>query len=375
MIYLDTAATTPLDPKVFKVMQKTFLKNYGNSSSIHKKGQEAKKILEQSRKTIAQSLGVLPEEIYFMSSGTQANNIFIRGILQSSKKKELIISAIEHASIHKLGEVLKKEGYIVHIIPVDKNGFIKEEELKKKLNNNIALVSIMTANNETGVVQDIQSIATLCKEQNIPFHTDAVQAYKKISFSLKNITACTISAHKIYGPKGAAALYIKKGTKVTPLFYGGQQEHALHPGTENLPAIIGFAKAAQIQYPTKKIEHKKQYFLKRITEIQNITLNTPERSLSNIISITIEGIEAETCIKHLSKKGICISAGSACSANSIHPSHVLKALDLTDEQARATIRISLGKETTKEDINQTIKHLKSIVSILRKYDTYEKRNC
>ncbi|MDP3728748.1 MAG: cysteine desulfurase family protein [bacterium] len=366
-IYLDNAATTQIDEKVLSILNKSLKEDFGNTSSIHKKGKEAKEKLEQARKEIAKTLNAEPEEIIFTSGATEANNLAIKGILKASKKKDIIISTIEHVSIKNLCEELQKEGYTIHKIPVDKDGFVQINELKKKLNEKIAIISFIHANNETGVIQDIQKIAELCAQKNIPFHTDAVQSYKKIPLDLKKIklTVISISAHKIHGPKGIGVLYIRKGTKIKALFNGGKQEHGLRPGTENLPYIRAFAAAAQLPYPSKQIDKKKTYLIKKLKEILNIKINTPEKSICNVVNLSIKGVNGETLVRHLSEQGIYISTGSACSSGTIEASHVLKAMGLTEEQARSSIRVSLSKNTTKKEIDETIKHLKSIVPILR----------
>lgn len=369
-IYLDSAATTPLDKKVLSVMNKILKENYGNASSPHKEGKQAKDLLENARKTIAQTIHALPEEIYFTSGGTEANNLAIRGILATTKKKEIITSAIEHTSILSLCKQLEKEGYKLYYVPVDQEGCINLPELKKKINTNTAFVSIMYVNNEIGTIQSIESIGKVCEAYSIPFHTDAVQAYKKIPLDVKKqkITLATISSHKIYGPKGIAALYVKKGTILKPLLYGGDQESGLRPGTENIPAIVGFAQASKINLPVKSLKQKKRYLITKIKkEIPEVKVNgSVKNAVPTILNLCVEGIEGDVLVKHLSEKGISISTGSACHSSYIDPSHVLKALGLSDDDALASIRISLTKDTSKKDLDQTIKHLKSIVFILRK---------
>ncbi|HII13745.1 MAG TPA: cysteine desulfurase [Nanoarchaeota archaeon] len=367
-IYLDNAATTKIDEKVLSLLNKSLREDWGNPSSLYKKGKEAKEKIENARKVIAKTLNAKPKEIIFTSGATESNTLAIRGILGVSRKKEILISAMEHASIKNLCHELQKEKYIVHKIPVNKKGEINIKVLKEKLTKNIALVSMIHANNETGGIQDIQKIADLCAQKNIPFHTDAVQSYKKIPLDLEKMkcTALSISAHKIHGPKAIAALYLREGTKIKALFYGGKQEQALRPGTENIPYILAFAAAAQLPYPSKQIKHKKEYLLKRIQEIPDIKVNTPQKSIPSILNVSIRGIDAEILVKHLSHKGICISTGSACTSGAIEASHVLKAMQLSEEEARASIRISLSKYTTKKEIDETIKHLKSIAHIIRK---------
>ncbi len=366
-IYLDNAATTKIDSKVITVMNKTMKHSWGNPSSIHKKGQQAKILLEQARKTIAESIHALPEEIIFTSSATEANNLAIRGMLQA--KKQIITSSIEHPSILNLCKQLEKEGYKVKYVRGDKQGKINLKELEFHIRKETALVSIQHANNETGTIQDIQIIARLCKQKNIPFHTDAVQSFKKIPIDVKAtpITTLSFSAHKIHGPKGIAALYVRKGTKIQALIYGGEQEYGLRPGTENLPAIMGFAEATLLPMDIRKIQKLRIYLEKRIQEIPEIKINSPNDSIPTILNLSIEGIDGETLVKHLSYKGVYISTGSACSSNKGEPSYVLKSLGvLNDTEARSSIRISLSKDTRKKEIDETIKHLKSIVSVLRK---------
>ncbi len=367
-IYLDNAATTKIDPEVIAVMNKTMKSTWANPSSIHKKGQEARNLLEKSRKIIAKKINALPEEIIFTSSATEANNLAICGILKIRKQKQIIISAIEHPSIINLCKQLEKEGYNINYLRVDKEGKINLKELESSLTEETALVSIQHVNNEIGVIQDIQNIAKICKKKNIPFHTDAVQSFNKIPLNVKtiSITAMSFSAHKIHGPKGIAALYLKKGTKIKPLFFGGWQEQGLRPGTENLPGIVGFATATTLPLSIDKIKKIMTYLEKRIKDIQRIIINSPKSSIPTILNVSIDGIEAETLVKHLNHKGIFISTGSACSSNIVEPSYVLKALGLSDKQTLSSIRISLSKNTSKMEIDETIKHLKAIVPILRK---------
>ncbi|MSR86040.1 cysteine desulfurase, partial [Candidatus Woesearchaeota archaeon] len=295
-IYLDTAATTPIDLKVLSVMNHALKEDYGNPSSIHKKGQEAKEHLEKARKTIAKSINALPEEIYFTSSGTEANNLALRGILATTKKKEIITSVIEHSSILSLCQQLEKEGYKVHYIPVTKEGLLNLKVLEQKINSQTALVSIMYVNNEIGTIQNIELIGKMCAKKSIPFHTDAIQAFKKVYLDVKKqtLTLVSLSAHKIYGPKGIAALYVKKATLLKPLLYGGKQEQGLRPGTENLASILGFAKAVELSFPVKELERKKKYVIQQIKkEIPQIKINGSEKhSICTIINLSIKGIEA-----------------------------------------------------------------------------------
>ncbi len=362
--YLDNAATTKVDNKIIKKINLTLTKYYGNPSSLHKKGQEAKLLLENSRKLIAKSINAYSEEIYFTSSGTESNNLAIRSLLSNTKNKHIITTKIEHPSILNLCKELEREGYKVTYLAVDNEGFIDLKELKDSIKKDTALVSIIHANNEIGTIQDIKEISKLCK--SVLLHIDAVQSYKKIILDVKklNISSLTISSHKIHGPKGSSALYLKNNLKLKPLIFGGSQESSLKPGTENVPSIVGFGLASKLEI--KDVSKLKNYFiLKLLKEIKDIKIISPQKSLSNIISVAFEGVESHTLLNHLNLKNIYASTGSACSSNQLEPSHVLKAINLEKQYLHSVIRFSLSKYTTKQEIDYTIKNLKTIVHSLR----------
>ena len=354
-VYLDNAASTKLDPQVQKTM---LLDTYANPSSSHSLGKQSKEFIENSRKIIAKSINADTEEIYFTSGGTESNNLAIKGILSATNKTHIITSVIEHPSVLNVCKSLK--GYTITYLGVDERGYINIEELRSSINDNTALVTIMHANNELGVIQDIKTISEICKKKNIPFHTDAVQSFKKVPIDVKRIQASSlsISAHKIHGPKGIGALYIKKGTKINSLMQGGHQEHSLRPGTENVTAILGFAAATQMPIDVKSIAKLRDYFISALKEIPNSKINS--RDLCNIINVSFKGITSSNLINHLNQNNIYASTGSACSSNQIEPSYVLKAINAED-----SIRFSLSKFTTKEEIDYTIKHLKAMVLSLR----------
>jgi cysteine desulfurase len=360
-VYLDNAASTKLDPIVAKTM---LLDTYANPSSVHKLGKEARQLLENSRKIIAKSLNAEPEEIYFTSGGTESNNLAIKGILSATNKTHIITSVIEHPSVLNVCKSLNSVTYL----PVNERGYINVEELRSAINDNTALVTIMHANNELGVVQDIKTIAEICKKKNVPFHTDAVQSFKKILIDVKRfqVSALSVSAHKIHGPKGIGAIYIRKGTNINPMMLGGSQENSLRPGTENVTAILGFAAATQMPLDVKNITKLRDYFISLLKEISNTKINS--RDLCNIVNVSFKGVPASILLEHLNQNNIYASTGSACSSNKIEPSYVLKAINAED-----SVRFSLSKYTTKEEIDYTIKHLKEIILPLRDLNDINKR--
>ena len=368
-IYLDNAATTQIDEKVLKVMSLVMKEDYGNPSSIHKKGEEVRDLLNRSRRTIAKKIGCKDNELFFCSGGTEANNLAIRGILGKTKKKGIICSKIEHASILRLCKELEDEGYKVKYLDINEEGFVDLKQLSKLINNNTALVTIMHANNEIGTIQDIKKIGNICKRQKVPFHCDAVQSLCKQAINVKdlNVTSMSFSAHKIHGPKGVGALYVRRKIFLKPLFYGGGQEKRLRPGTENVPGIVGFAEAVSAKCNGLKINKLRDYFLKRILkEIQGTKLNGSENSrLCNNLNVRFENVEGESLLFHLNLKEIYVSTGSACSAREIGPSKILQALGLDEKEIQESIRFSLSKFTTKEEIDYTVDTLKEIVKTLR----------
>ena len=384
--YLDNAATTPCDSNVLKKMEQYWSKIYGNPSSFNDAGREAKKMVDQSRQKIARLLGARNQEIIFTSSATESNNLAIFGTAKALKKTvaqpHIITTNIEHHSALEPIKILKKEGSEVTYLSVDKEGLVKLDELKKAIRPETILISIIYANNEIGSVQPIKKIAKTVKEfkknSEYPyFHIDAVQAAGHLDINVNNlgVDLMTVSSHKIYGPKGVAALYIKRGTKIEPIIYGGGQEMGLRSATEVVPLIVGFAKALEMTNTKKVITNSKQeklraYFIKNLRSLfPKIKINGPENPqnrVPHIINLTFPEIENEQLLLHLDKHGIRASAGSACTSREIEPSHVLTAIGLSKEEARSSIRFSLGRKISKADLDYVLKILPKVVKKIEK---------
>lgn len=375
-VYLDNAATTKVDEKVLKEMLPYFTEKYGNSSSMHLMGNEAKSALEKARHTIAKSVNAKTTEIYFTSGGTEANNWVLKGLFWKNQKLEtgknhLITTKIEHDSILKPCERLEKQGGKITYLDVNKEGFIDLEQLKKAITKETFLVSIMHGNNEIGTIQDIEKIGKICKEKNVLFHTDACQSYTKIPIDVKktNIDFLTLNAHKIHGPKGIGALYIKEGIEMTYLLHGGGHEKGKRSGTQNIPGIVGFAKAVEIanSKDVKKMEKLRDKFIEKILDIPNTTLNGPkENRLPNNINISFNDVEGESIGGYLENAGIFVSTGSACMSNTLSSSHVLEAIKLKPLQANSSIRFSISKYTTEKDLDYLMKKIPDIIKKLRR---------
>ena len=375
-IYLDNNATTRLDDDAFNAMIPFFKEEYGNAFSLHLFGRETGKAVAESRKTIATLLGVLPEEVIFTGSGTEGDNLAIRGVARAYKNrgKHIIVSAIEHPGVRNTCKDLEKEGYEITVLNVDKNGVVDLEQLKSAIKDDTILISIMHANNETGAVQPIEEIGKIAKEHKVLFHVDAVQSMGKLPIDPKaiGIDLLVFTAHKFYGPKGIGALYIRNGVRLGKVITGGGQERKLRPGTTNTPLIVGMAKALEKAYAereeeTKRVGALRDYFeaelLKRIPEIvvnSKDTLRLPGTS-----SITFKYVEGESILLSLSMKGIAVSSGSACSSDELQASHVLLAMGIPEEYAHGTIRFSLGKYNTKEEIDYTIEAVVEVIGKLR----------
>lgn len=371
-IYLDNSASTQIDNNVLEYMFQIAKDCYANPSSVHKLGQKSRRIMDESRETIAMFLKVKSRELIFTSSGSEANNLALRGVMKSPKYKgnHIISTKIEHSSVLKTLEDLEKEGVEVTLLDVDKYGNINLEDLTKAIKPSTRLISIIHANNEIGTIQDIKSIGEICKAKNIVFHVDAVQSFGKILFYPEeyNINLMSIAAHKLYGPKGIGALYISSGTKLEKIITGGYQERNRRAGTENIPAIAGFAKATELAYSIIHAESQREKELRDYMEtlileqIPSVTINgNLNNRLSNISNLTIDNAMAESILFNLDLRGICISAGSACSSGTLNPSHVLLALGHDTKMAKSSIRVSLGKFNTKEDIDEFVKQLELVV--------------
>jgi len=376
-IYMDHAATTPVKGEVLKVMQPYFSEKFGNASSLHSFGKEAREAIEESRKKIAGIINAEPEEIIFTSGGTEADNMAIKEIAFANRGKEIIISKIEHDAVLESCEMLKKIGYKISYVNINKEGIVNIDELKKCITPKTILVSIMHANNEIGVIQPIEEIGKICRQKGILFHTDAVQTFckEKIDVKKMNIDLLSASAHKIYGPKGIGFLYVRKGTNIQPLLHGGGHEFGLRSGTENVPGIVGFAKAAELANKEMPEENQRLRQLrdKMISGLEKLKarLNgSREKRLANNVNVSFNGIEGESILIKLDKKGIAVSTGSACSSKNLEPSHVLLALGLSHLEAHGSLRITLGKSNTQKDIDYVFSVLPKIVEELRRISPF-----
>ncbi len=375
MVYLDNNATTPIDPAVSDKMAWFARNAFGNPSSLYPIGREARKAVNSAREIIAKALGAVRSEIIFTGSGTEADNFAIRGIFDANPDKKLFItSAIEHPAVLETANYLESKGIKVIYVPVDETGLIDLEFLERAVTEETGLISIMQANNELGTIQPIKDIVKIAKKHGVLVHTDAVQSFGKIPVQVNNLAVdlLSISAHKIYGPKGIGALYIRKGTQIRPLIYGGHQERLMRAGTENTIGIVGFGEAVHVlgtrgSQERKRIDTLADKLKKGIEEgIPKIKFNGP---LKNRIEATLNfsflGLEAEAILLSLATKGIYVSTGSACSEDSEEVSHVLNAIGLKPEIARSSIRMSLGRFNTAEDVKTVLAELPKIVKKLR----------
>lgn len=376
-VYLDSAATTYVNSEVLQEMMPMFNSNFGNSNSLHFVGREAGNKVDEARIKIAKAINSKPSEIYFTSGGTEANNWAIKGLAYANRSKgnHIITSKIEHHSVLDACKELEKEGFRVTYLDVDETGIVKLSELMHYICDDTILVSIMAANNEVGTIQHLKAIAQTCKEkEGIIFHTDCVQAFSHINIDVEEIgiDALTISAHKIYGPKGAGCLYVKKGIKIDNLIFGGNQERGKRPGTLNTPAIVGFGKAVEIatrdmHAVNTKLKSLRDYLQKEITEkIHGVKFNGHNfQRLPHILSLSFECVDGESLLTMLDLEGICVSTGSACTSGSVEPSYVLASMGLKPETLSGTIRFSISKSNNKEDIDYTVSKLVKIVERLR----------
>lgn len=377
-VYLDNAATTYVSSEVLNEMLPCFNTIYGNSSSLHGFGRDAMAIVDRSRDRIAKAIRAeKSNEIYFTSGGTEANNWAIIGLARANKHKgnHIITSQIEHDSTLEACKFLEKEGFKITYLPVDKNGLVSIPELIHQINPKTILVSIMTVNNEIGTIQNVKTIANIAHENGAIFHTDAVQALGALKLDVQemDIDAMSISSHKIYGPKGIGALYVKNSIKIDPIIYGGNQEREKRGGTTNVPSVVGFGKAIEIAnrdlvINQQKLKAIRTYFMEQITEkIPNIFVNGhSQQKIQGTVNIGFECVSGESIMMLLDLEGIAVSTGSACTSGSLKPSHVLKAIGLSDEEAQSCVRFSFGKSLTKKDIDYVIEKLVEIVEKLRK---------
>lgn len=375
-IYLDNAATTPISSEVLNEIMPYLTMGYGNASSVHSFGREAKHALDVARERIAKSLGCEPNEIYFTSGATESNNWALFGIAEANKArgKHIITSKIEHPSILNMCKRLEDMGYRITYLDVDSQGFVRLDQLIHNLDSDTILVSIMTANNEVGTIQNLQAIANIVGEKGIIFHTDATQAVGALNLNVHEmgIDALSLSGHKINGPKGVGALYLRKGIKIAPFMLGGDQEYGLRAGTSNVAGIVGLGKAVEIACRdivtnNKKIRQMRDYLISQITKnIDMAYLNGhPIQRLSNNINISFGMVDGESVMMLLDLQGIAVSTGSACSVGSIEPSHVLQAMGLSKDLVQGAVRFTISKSTTKEELDAVVEALIKIVQKLR----------
>ena len=381
-IYLDYAATTPVDPRVLKAMLPYFSKKFGNTMSLHSFGQEAKTALEESRQEIANLIEAKPEEIIFTGSATESNNTALKGVAFANKNKgnHIIISPIEHDCVLESARWLESQGFEITKLSVDKYGLINPLDVKKAIKPETILVSIIHASNEIGTTQDLAAIGKVCRDKGVYFHTDASQSFGKIPIDVNkmNIDLLTANSRKMYGPPGAGLLFVRQGVKITPLLHGGGHESGLRSSTINMPAIIGFAAAAKIAQKEMAKDAKRETklrdkLIKDILKIPGTHLNgSPQKRLPNNVNIWFDFIEGESIIIQLDLLGVAASTGSACSSAKLEPSHVLLALGLKPEQAHGSLRLSMGRWTKESEINYVLKVLPGIIKNLRKISPFKK---
>ncbi len=388
-IYLDHSATTPVDPRVVEAIFPYFGENFGNASSVHGYGQQARAAVDRARRQVASLIGAKQNEIVFVSGGTEANNLALRGITEiaASAGKHIVTSAIEHPSVRGVCELLEKHGWEVTRLPVYRNGIVRIDDVRSALRDDTVLVSVMMANNEIGTIQPIREIAAEVRAargrgQKIWFHTDAVQAAGRLPLNVEQlgVDLLTLSGHKLYGPKGIAALYIRRGVRLTPQTVGGHQERERRAGTENVAAIVGFGTAAKLA--AEEMDSRNAHdlalrnaFEQRVSEsIDDIDLNGDrENRLPHLSNISFRFIEGEGLLINLDLKGVAVSTGSACSSGTLEPSPIIRALGLTTEDARGSIRFSFGKDNTLDDVDYTVEVLKDAVGRLRELSPLNKR--
>lgn len=377
-IYMDHGATTSVEAEVVKAMQPWYSQWYGNPSGVYEFADNSKKAVEHAREVIAESIGVKPEEIYFTGGGTEADNWILKGMVfrdgAANTKKHIITSAIEHHAVLHSCQFLERMGCDVTYLPVDEVGMIDVRELEQAIRPETVLISIMFANNEIGTIEPVREIGQIAQKYQIPFHTDAVQAYLHVPIQAKElgITALSASSHKFNGPKGVGFLYLEEGTELEALLHGGAQEKRMRAGTENVPGIVGMGRAVELgmQYMEQDMAYVRElrdYMLYELfREIPDLCLNgSSTRRLPGNINISLQYVEGASLLVLLDMEGICASAGSACTAGDRGISHVLQAIRLPEELARGTIRFTLGPDNTKEEVDQVVRHMKQFVQDLR----------
>jgi len=371
---MDHSATTATDPAVTEAMLPYFSEKYGNPSSLYTIGRQARKAIEEARQKVADLIGARKEEIIFTGSGTESDNLAIKGSALRNRKKgdHIITSSIEHHAVLNTCKYLERNGFKVTYLPVSKEGIVSPQDVEKAINPQTILITIMHANNEIGSIQPIEEIGRIAKEKEITFHTDAVQTAGKIpvNFDALGVSMLSISAHKIYGPKGVGVLYMRKGTIIEPQLHGGGHERSIRSSTENVPGIVGFGKACELA--KERLQHEsnlaalRDSLIKGVLQIKDSYLNGhPTKRLPNNANFRFSYIEGESMILNLDMKGVAASTGSACSSTSLEPSHVLMAIGLRPEEAHGSLRLTLGRENTQEDVDYVLSVLPDIVNKLR----------
>lgn len=374
MIYLDYNATTPLAPEAWEAMRPYFEQHFGNPSSVHAAGRETRAAIDDSRDRLARLLGAKPHEIIFTGGGTESDNLAVLGLARAraAKGRHVITCATEHhAVLHACEHLQRKEGFSVTCLPVDARGRLDVQRLAEAITPETTLVTIMTANNETGTIQPIDEISALCRARGVLFHSDAIQSFGKEPIDLQHFDALSLAAHKFHGPKGVGLLYLRAGLDLERLQHGGSHENERRPGTENVAAIVGMARAAEIALPQMDAERVRQAALRdelwrgvQAAFPAAVRNGDPVHTLANTLNISFPGLEGEGLLMNLDLAGICASSGSACLVGSIQPSHVLLAMGVEPDLAAATVRFSLGKKTFPADITQTIERLPEIFARL-----------
>lgn len=381
-VYLDNAATTQVDPRVTAKMIRYMNDRFGNPSSLHYKGREAKKALEKARHTIAIAVHAQNEEIYFTSGGTEGNNLMIKGIALANKDKgnHIVTTRIEHKCVLESCKWLEKQGFEVTYLDVDSDGFVSLDELNAAIEDRTILVSVIHGNNEIGAVQDIEAIGRICKQKGVLFHTDAVQSFTKVAIDVRKIPvdAMTVSSHKIHGPRGVGAVFVREGVGVEQLTHGGGQESGVRSGTENVAGVVGFAEAVKLASMSRHVSYMNRLRDKLIdgvlSRIPYVKLNGPkggDRRLCNNAHFSFKFIEGEAIGALLDEFGVGSSTGSACSEKSLEPSYVLKALGLSHELVNGSLRLTLSRLTTEEEIDYVLEVLPQVVKRLREISPYK----
>ena len=375
-IYLDNAATTAVSPEVLEAMLPWFTSGFGNASSIHTQGREAKRAIETARRQVAKSLNcAAPQEVYFTAGGSESDNWAIKGAALARGKGHIITTAIEHHAVLHTCQYLEKQGFTVTYLPVDEYGRVTAAQMEKAMQADTILVSVMAANNEVGTIQPIGEIGALCRSRGVLFHTDAVQAVGAIPIDVQemNIDLLSLSGHKLHGPKGVGALYIRKGVKIDSLVHGGAQERGFRAGTENVPGIVGLGKAVEIAYANLAENAARVTALREnliagvMTRLSGVRLNGhPTERLPGNVNLSFDGVEGEALLLRLDLAGVAGSSGSACTSGTLDPSHVLMALGLSEAAAHGSLRLTLGTDTTQEDIDAVLDILPPIVEDLRR---------